>query len=210
MPLIKKALDERVKFIHLVRHPVYTALSLATHNIYRKKAKNWVYDYAIDPFDPGVVQKGLHDRWRSLTAYEMCLFWWTEINLYAMELKERYPEIPYLLVRYEDVFVTRRSGILEDISRFAGLPNNNEFNESLQKKVDSYRGKSASHDWAHIFKYPETMSLARQLGYDIEEVDTQDIDRRYFLKSIDHVVRFGRWARRVGRKISRIIPGVGH
>lgn len=77
LPLMISQLNENVRVVHLVRHPIHVALSLATHNVYKRQV--WVSRGAIDPFDPGVVQKQLADKWSEMGIYEKCLFWWTEI-----------------------------------------------------------------------------------------------------------------------------------
>jgi len=177
IPLIIDQLDGRVRIVHLVRHPVYVALSLTTHRVY--ELQNWIAGTAISPFDQGVVQKELVDVWDTIGMYEKCLFWWTEINLYALELKERRPDIEFSLVRYEDLFGPGTQ-TLEGLIRFMSLAYDPAMEESRLKSVDRYHWKSPVVDWELIFKYPRTVSLAEQLGYEFNDISPSHIATRYF------------------------------
>lgn len=177
IPLMVDQLDGRVRVVHLVRHPVYVALSLATHRVYERQ--DWISHAAISPSDQGVVQKGLADEWVKMGAYEKCLFWWTEINLYALELRERYPDIEFFLLRYEDLF-DPGTQTLEDLCRFMNLAYDPSLEELRLKDVDRYRWKSPPVDWKLIFKYPQTVALAKKFGYDFNGLSTPHIATRYF------------------------------
>jgi len=177
IPLIMDQLDGRVRIVHLVRHPVYVALSLTTHKVYERQ--DWISRSAISPFDQGVVQKELVDVWVKMGMYEKCLFWWTEINLYALELKERRPDIEFSLVRYEDLFGPDTQ-TLEDLIRFMNLAYDPSIQESRLKSVDRYHWKSPPVDWELIFKYAQTVALAKQFGYDFNDLSPPHIATRYF------------------------------
>jgi len=177
LPLIMDQLDGTVRIVHLVRHPVYVALSLATHKVYERQ--DWISRSAISPFDRGVVQKELADVWAKMGMYEKCLFWWTEINLYALELKERRPDIEFSLVRYEDLFGPETQ-TLEDLIRFMNLAYDPSIQESRLKNVDRYHWKSPPADWELIFKYAQTVALAEQFGYDFNDLSPSQIATRYF------------------------------
>lgn len=177
IPLIMDQLDRRVRIVHLVRHPVYVALSLTTHKVYERQ--DWISRYAISPFDRGVVQKELAEVWAEMGMYEKCLFWWTEINLYALELKERRPDIEFSLVRYEDLFGPDTQ-TLEDLIRFMNLAYDPSIQESRLKNVDRYHWRSPPVDWELIFKYAQTVALAEQFGYDFNDLSRPQIATRYF------------------------------
>jgi Sulfotransferase domain len=177
IPLIINQLGGRVRLVHLVRHPVHAALSLATHQVYEQQ--NWVARAAISPSDRGVVQKGLADDWAEMGMYEKCLFWWTEINLYALELRERHPDIEFFFVRYEELF-DPSTRALEDLIRFMNLAYRPALQELRLKKVDQYHWKSPSVDWRLIFKYTQTVTLAERLGYDFNGLSGPHLATRYF------------------------------
>lgn len=176
IPLMIDQLDGRVRIVHLVRHPVYVALSLATHRVYERQ--DWVSRAAISPSAQGVVQKGLAD-WVKMGMYEKCLFWWTEINLYALELRERHPDIEFSLVRYEDLF-DPDTQTLEKLIRFMSLDYNPSIEELRLQNVDRYHWESPPVDWELIFKYPQTVALAKNFGYDCNNLSTPHIATRYF------------------------------
>ncbi|MEO8076559.1 MAG: sulfotransferase domain-containing protein [Acidobacteriota bacterium] len=179
IPLMIEQLEGRVRLVHLIRHPVHVALSLATHGVYERQ--DWIASSAISPFDPGVVQKDLADGWVSMGMYEKCLFWWTEVNLYALELIGLYPDIECCSVRYEDLF-DQDTRTLERLSRFMNLEYAPSIEQLRVKNIDRYHRTSLPVDWELVFKYPRTVALARQCGYDFDGLSTPHLAARYFLQ----------------------------
>lgn len=177
LPFIIAQLGGRVRIVHLVRHPVFAALSLATHNVYTRL--DWVKEFAIDPFDQGIVQKEMASVWHTLSMYEKCLFWWTEINLYVLELKEQYPDIKFYFLRYEDLFGADLAA-LKKLIMFMGLTYDSAMQARRSKTVDLFRFKSEPVDWQLIFNYPKTITLAKQFGYDLNKIPRTQISARYF------------------------------
>jgi hypothetical protein len=175
-PMFLDRFGRRAKFVHLVRNPVPTALSLATHQVYGKDG--WVTPAAIDPFDPGVIQKDLGGAWSAMTEYEKCLFWWTEVNLYALEFTREHPEVPVYRVRYEDLFTSpdALTGLLE----FLELDAHQFDRGQVSVVVDRFQWKDAAYDWKSIFKYPRTRELAESLGYSLTDVTSSKLSARYF------------------------------
>lgn len=178
LPLIADRLGGRVKIVHLVRHPVHVALSLVTHHVYEGR-EDWVSRAELSPFDPGVVQKELAGDWARMSPYEKCLFWWTEINLYALELKERLRDVEFLLVRYEDLFGPDAQA-MEGLVRFMGLAYDPALLSLRSNNVDRYRMKSAAVEWTLIFKYARTIALAERFGYDCRDLSAPQVAARYF------------------------------
>jgi hypothetical protein len=177
LPLIIDQLDGRVRIVHLVRHPVFVALSLATHRIYERD--DWISHAAISPSDPGTVQRELADGWAGMSMYEKCLFWWTEINLYALELRQRRPDIEFTLVRYEDLFGPSEQ-TLERLIGFMGLGYDPALRELRSRGVDRYHLKAPPMDWKLVFKYSRTVALAKEFGYEFSDGSTPYISKRYF------------------------------
>jgi hypothetical protein len=178
LPLIIDQLNGRARIVHLVRHPVYVALSLAAHRVYDER-QDWISGAAISPFDPGVVHKVLAGDWAQMGAYEKCLFWWTEINLYALELKERLSNVKFTVVRYEDLF-DPGAQTLKDLIRFMGFPYDSSLSAFRLKNVDQFQWKAPPADWKLIFRYPQTLALAEQFGYDFDGLSEPNIEARYF------------------------------
>lgn len=177
IPLLHKKLNQKIKVVHLIRHPINTALSLATHNIYSRN--DWISDGAITPDDKGVKNKELEGSWPSLTMYEKCLYWWTEINAYALELQVRYPEIDFHFVRFEDLFSSDNNA-LQELIEFMGLPYRDDLDKLKGEPVDVCQYKSKPVDWELIYKYPHTIALMKEFGYEISNIENKEINSRYF------------------------------
>jgi len=195
MPLLAARFGERTRFVHIVRHPVHVALSLATHRIYQRN--DWIADAAIDPFDAGVVQKELAAAWTSMGEYEKALFWWTEINLYALEMQKVLPASEFMRFRYEDLFATLaqpQPQLLANVMNFMGLPHDAAMDAELDQRVDSYAQRTDDIDWRQIFRYPRTCELAESFGYRLDALSDDDLQNRY-----------GRAGSGIGGKTRRII-----
>lgn len=178
MPMLAARFGACTRFVHIVRHPVHVALSLATHRVYQRQ--DWIADAAIDPFDDGVVQKELAPAWAQMSEYEKALFWWTEINLYALEMQKTLPASEFLSIRYEDLFATpSQSELLMKVLHFMGLPHNAALDLELDKRVDSYAHRTEEIDWQRIFRYPRTCELAEAFGYRLDALSDNDLQRRY-------------------------------
>jgi hypothetical protein len=178
LPLFIEQLQGQVRIVHLVRHPVHVALSLVTHKVYDQRT-DWVAGAALSPFDEGVAQKELRHQWAKMGAYEKCLFWWTEINLYALELQERHPDIAFSFLRYEDLF-DRETPALQNLIRFLNLPDVPSIQNFRDERVDRWHWQSSSVDWKRIFDYPRTVALAERFGYDVATFSPAGIATRYF------------------------------
>jgi hypothetical protein len=178
LPLIADWLGGRIRIVHLVRHPVPAALSLAAHRLYNDR-QDWIAGAAISPFDQGVVHKELARDWAGMRPYEKCLFWWTEINLYALELKERLRGVEFLFVRYEDLFGADAQ-TLEGLTRFMGLAYKPRLSELRSQHVDRYAWRSPHVDWTLVFKYAQTVDLAGRFGYDFARLSAPQFEARYF------------------------------
>ena len=178
MPMLAAHFGARTRFVHIVRHPVHVALSLATHRVYQRN--DWIADAAINPFDAGVVQKDLAPAWAQMSEYEKALFWWTEINLYALEMQKALPGSEFLSIRYEDLFATpAQPQLLAKVLDFMGLPHKAAMNIELGQRVDSYAQRARDVDWRRIFRYPRTCELAESFGYRLDALSDRELQRRY-------------------------------
>ena len=176
IPWLIRKLEGRIKLVHLVRHPVEVAISLATHKVYSRA--DWISADAIGPLDAGIHQTEISTKWPHLSMYEKCLFLWTEVNLYALELKEKYPNIPYYFIRSEDMF-SDASNQLQDLLTFMGLPYNEEVDQRKRSKFDVYKMKTKSVNWKLINQYPKAIELSKVFDYTLDNLQTQRIKERY-------------------------------
>ena len=183
IPLFVNQFQCQVKIVHLTRHPISTSISLTTHDVYERE--DCLDSLSLDPFDEGVSQKYLAEKWPSMHVYEKCLFWWTEIHLYAVEIEGRYPSIPYLRIKYEDL-LSQNFEVLWQLLDFLGLPKNDGVAQSIGRFDDKYRYRTNKVDWKLIYNYPETIRIAQQLGYNLNYNQKFDqlesiLSRRYFI-----------------------------
>jgi hypothetical protein len=199
MPLLSTRFGDRARFVHVVRHPVHAALSLASHRIYQRD--DWVADAAIDPFDDGVVQKELAPHWKSMSEYEKALFWWTEINLYALEMQKALPASEFLSIRYEDLFASpSQPQLLAAVLEFMGLSHSSAMDDMLRERVDDYSNRTPGIDWQQIYRYPRTCELAETFGYRLGELSEQDLQCR---RGRDEGGLFGKTKRIIGTWLNR-------
>lgn len=172
LPFLFREFAGRVRLVQLVRHPVPTAVSLVSLDMYSpaRRKDEWTEFGFVDPWSPGVHHAEYQASWATMTAYERSLFWWTEIQLYAEELRERYPEVPTTLVRAEDMFAADGSG-LETIVGAVGLPWRETLRAAPAQRYDRWRFTVDDDiDWRAIEKYPATLELMEKYGYSLDDV----------------------------------------
>jgi hypothetical protein len=201
IPLFVHKFGSRVGVIELARHPVTTSTSLLTLAFYTggTRVDNYTRMAFLDPSCPGVVQKNYAHTWRELSGYEKCLYWWTEIYLYAEELRNRLETTDFLLTRMEDL-LGGEDAHLETLTSFLGLPFREELAGAKKQIVDVYRFQTnSSFDWKEIFNHPNAIALATRLGYDTESVDGKALERRYRKRIVKAHHRYPRW-RRIARR----------
>jgi len=170
LPWFIERFPGQVRLVHLVRHPVPTAVSYVAMDIYAPalRSDEWTEFAFLDPTDPGVVQTEYQARWPEMTAFERCLFWWTEANLYAEEILPRYPEVPSHKIRSEDMFGDQPDH-LQALVDFLGLPWRPRVAEATERRVDRWRFTAdEAIDPQLILEHPETVRLMGKYGYDMD------------------------------------------
>jgi hypothetical protein len=177
IPYLADQLKRRVRVVHLVRHPIPTALSWLTHQAYCPPlAPHLEEKVLLSPFDRGIQFEEYRDGWDELTPYEKALYYWAEVNAYALRLEEEL-DAPWLRIKYEDLFWGQG---LERFTEFVGLPLAGTGLESKRRLVDEYRYVTdAWWDWRLIENHPRVLEIARQLGYDPLDVDEMFLRERY-------------------------------
>ncbi len=181
LPLMYDVFGSEVKIVHLTRHPVYSACSMATHGYYLSGRNDGYTAYAIlQPSDPGVIHARFNDRWPHMSVFERCLFHWTEINTYALDLRAQLAQnVRWFHARVEDLFDPKSERLLE-LVKFFGLPVRSNFLRSRGERVDQHATVTSLFlNVTHINKHPEAIALASLLGYDVEEVHDAEIEARY-------------------------------
>jgi hypothetical protein len=105
-----------------------------------------------------------------------------------MEVEERFPEIPFLRIRFEDIFSESRSS-LKHLTEFLELPWRPESLDRIENKVDKYYKKTRLEiNWKEIYTHPKTIDLALKYGYEINNVNPKVISKRYQISLLDKLV----------------------
>lgn len=87
LPYLAERYRGRLDVIHLIRDPVRTAFSMASHHFYSpRRADDYARWGALLPTDPGVRLVEYIPPWPQLNRVERCLFHWAEVHGYAEEL----------------------------------------------------------------------------------------------------------------------------
>lgn len=196
LPLLAERFGDRLRVVHLTRHPIPTALSHLAHSSYAGSPRDDAYTShaTLGPSDPNVFHPEYADRWDDLTPYEKCLFWWTEVNLFGLEFPERLASIPFLRVQSERLLGGERDA-LERLVEFMELPWDDAWVGQTQHVVDRWQHRTDRDvDPLQVLGHPATVDAARRLGYDIEDVDLAALEARYRGEpdsGLDRVGRFG-------------------
>ena len=175
VPLFLQRYGGRVALVHLTRHPVPSSLSHMAHQCYGNSPRDDDYTRlaALDPFCPRVFQRDYQARWERLTPYEKCLFWWTEVHLFADELRRLYPDVPYLRVRSESLLGGDDSE-LRGLIDFIGLPWNDALAAESRARIDRWNHQTdIDFEWRRIHEHPRALEVSAALGYDLDQVDEQ-------------------------------------
>ena len=181
IPMFLRRYPGRVRLVHLVRHPVPTAVSYMTHQLFNPEKRRDEFSElgVVTPFSPGVGPSDYADGWASMSEYERCLFWWTEINAYALEVAERFPDVAMTRVRTEDLFAADGAALAR-LVEFLGLPPREGLVEARSRRVDRFRFKGdEDFDWRVISRHPQTLRLMEAYGYSLDEVSEDELRASY-------------------------------
>lgn len=180
VPLFIDRYGPRLRLIHLLRHPVHTALSYQTVNHYQLMSGDPWLPCELDPFDEGILHRQYRAEWDKLSAYEKSLFQWLEIHSWAESIKTAYPQVPLKTVCMEDLFSTHGGAVLDEIIDMAGLPHRPALHALLSRQVDAvHEGTERKFDWQQIHRHPEVLALASHYGYSLDNLETDVLRQRY-------------------------------
>jgi hypothetical protein len=195
LPLLADRFPDRLRIVHLTRHPVPSALSHLAHSSYAGSPRDDAYTRwaTLGPSDPGVFQSGYDVRWAELSPYEKCLFWWTEVHLYGLETPKRLEGIPFLRVRSEEVLGGSRAA-LERLLEFMHLPWREGWLAHSGRLVDRWHHHTdACVDPRLVLSHPATVETASRLGYDAAQFDRDALATRYRGRPDAGLDRVGRY-----------------
>lgn len=181
LPLLAKRLADRLRVVHLTRHPVPTALLHLASESYAGSERDDPYSRlaTLGATDPGVFQSFYAGCWEQLSPYERCLFWWTEVNLFAIEFPGRAAGVPMLRLKSEDLLSAQRKS-LEDLLQFIGVSWDPGWLAHSRQQVDRWPQHAEGRvDALEVHRHPTTVEVARQLGYDISHLNVGELESRY-------------------------------
>jgi hypothetical protein len=195
LPLLAERFPDRLRVVHLTRHPVPSALSHLAHSSYAGSPRDDAYTRlaTLGPTDPGVFQTDYAARWDALSPYEKCLFWWTEVSLFGLELCERLPGIPFLRVKSEEMLAGDHA-TLERLVAHMRLAPDPRWPERANRKVDRWQHRTDRDvEPLQVRRHPAALDAMRRLGYSLEELDLQALEERYRGEPDPGLDRIGRY-----------------
>jgi hypothetical protein len=195
LPYLARKVPERLRVVHLTRHPVPTSLSHLAHSSYAGSLRDDPFTHlaTLAPTDERVFQPDYAAHWEPLTPYEKCLYWWTEVNLFGLEFAERVPQIPLLRVAAEPLLAGApevRAGLLS----FLGLPDHPGWTAAGKRVIDRWQHHTDQPvEPELVARHKRTVQTATALGYDALRFDAQALRERYAGLPDPGADRFGRY-----------------
>jgi hypothetical protein len=177
LPYLVDRFPERIRIVHLTRHPVPTCYSWLTHGAFQPPLLPHLPEkILLSPFDEGIRFKHYQDRWDQLLPFEKCLFYWAEVHAFALDLETRLRE-PWLRLKYEDLFQGQG---LQQLLEFLGLPLRESLLPQTTQVVDQYRYLTAVwQDWRVIHQHSSVIPITQTLSYDLTEINEMAFCQRY-------------------------------
>ncbi|MBT4935113.1 MAG: hypothetical protein HOL66_06140 [Rhodospirillaceae bacterium] len=186
IPYLLKRFKGRIQIVHITRHPILTALSMTTHNYYGTGRETITETSLLTPFDKKSAFPELMDLWEDLSQFEKCLYFWTELNNYALEI-EKETTVPWLRLKFEDL-MGPDSSHLEGLLDFLDLPHRGAFLNYRNQKVDLYNYRTDQRwnlsSWSKI---PGVADISQKLGYSVEDFDMKSAKSRYYSRDGEEV-----------------------
>jgi hypothetical protein len=181
LPVMSRLFGRRLRIVHITRHPVSSALSYAARGSYAGSPCDDGYSRlaTLGPSDPGVFATEYAGGWDQLSSFERCLFWWTEVHRFGLEMSERLDAVPLIRVRAERLLGGDRSE-LERLLEFIGLPWRDAWLARTRQIVDRWHHRTnARLDPMAVLEHPLAVETAARLGYDAARVDLAALEARY-------------------------------
>lgn len=169
LPLLAELLGDRLRVVHLTRHPVASALAHLANEAYAGSARDDRFTRlaTLGPTDRNVFQPRYAEVWPRLSPYEKCLFWWTEINLFGLELPGRMAAIPFIRIKAEELLSGDR-GELRRLLLFLSLPWDERWPARANESLGRWQRRPGTVvDPLQVHRHPATVQAAWELGYDV-------------------------------------------
>lgn len=194
-PLLAEEFGARLRLVQLVRHPVRVAASLVTHQWFDPGRRDDIQTNIMPaPTDPGVHLKHYRDRWPHMSPFEKALFYWSEVHLYGLEVRDALPSVPFLQLTFEDLMA--QTAAHERLVAFLNVPYRPEWSKALARRSDNHRRTTVDTiDLADVYKQPEIIALAERFGYNVGDIQKRAFMMRYR----------GSWITRTLRRLKRAL-----
>lgn len=179
LPYLAQRLNDRIRIVHVPRHPVPTAWSMITHHLFQvpKRTDGLEEKVVLTPLDPGAQLAIYRERWPHMPPYERCLYFWAEIQSLGLRWQTELG-VPWLRLPFESAFLGRGEG-LAALADFIGV-NAEVLNLQRRERTDKYRFQSpVDVDPSVIQGHPAIMKIAHTLGYNPMAWDASALRRRY-------------------------------
>lgn len=187
-PLLAERIGDQLRLLHLHRNPILACASITVGS----RPEWWdigeygenPYEIRISPFDPNAVFVEYRERWARLSPFEKTLYQWLERHAFALEMKERFNNLPYLTIRAEDMFDNDEP--YEALLTFSGLDRfERTLRESIHRKNErwqrSVEKNPLGESWRRYKSHPHVLELARELGHNLDPEYLQREIARYQL-----------------------------
>lgn len=194
IPMLARRFPGRLRVVHLTRHPVPTALSHLAHSSYAGSARDDDYTRmaTLGPVDANVRHPEYAERWSDLTPYEKCLYWWTEVHSFGLELPERLPDVPFMRVKAEEMLAGDEA-TLNRLASHIEIANGGALAALTNRTVDRWRHHTdLDVDPLQVLDHAATAAVAGRLGYSADDVDPDALRARYFGEPDAGLDRLGR------------------
>ena len=181
MPYLSDRLKGQIQFVHMIRHPIYTAMSMLTHSYYNSENPGKIGELALlTPFDEGVNFPEFQNFWDNMSPFEKCLYFWAEIHYFILQ-HQRESNAPSVTIQFESLF-SPNDECLRNLLSFLSLPVRKRILNMLPINKDRYRLKNYNEFQSEaIHKYPIILNVAKALGYTGMNIDDQVLTRKYNL-----------------------------
>lgn len=174
-PLLAAEFGAHLRLVQLVRHPARVAVSVAAQNWFDPGRRNDIQrDISPAPTDPGVRLRHYGERWVTMTPFEKSLFYWAEVHLYGLEVRQAFPDVPFLQLTFEDLLADAVAW--KRLAAFLDVPYRPAWREAATIRIDAYRNKISMVERSQLQSHPEIAALARRFGYDIGDPDVGGTD----------------------------------
>ncbi len=162
IPYLENRFLKNFKFVHIVRNPIDTAISLSAMNTLTGEISSWQRHGLITPFHDNAKHHDLSFEYPNYTHFERALYQWLEINDFLLEMHER--ECFAGMFKFEDLYG-------DDPSHMRRLWSACGFANAVidrNKKTDNYKRLPTENKVIYSRLLNERVSsLADKMGYEI-------------------------------------------